>query len=116
MKKYISIPISTPGYEEHIQRRKANEFQKEFEAQGFEVVNPFELGDILERFHKDTHKPKPTHAEYMKVDIEAMQDCDVIFFCDGYYRSKGCMEEHQEAINLNKKKEYENIQSTARGI
>ena len=57
MKKrlYISIPIT--GVEEK-SKIKAEQLQKHFEADGYEVINPFEIGMHLEKLHDLCgHKP-----------------------------------------------------------
>ena len=44
---YISIPMT--GKDEAQQRRKADYWTRHFEALGYEVINPFDLGDKLKK-------------------------------------------------------------------
>ena len=95
MKKrlYISIPIT--GVEEK-SKIKAEQLQKHFEAQGYEVINPFEIGTHLEKLHDLCgHKP-PTWGNYMEWCV-----------CVGWACSKGCTIEMEEAIKFKKEIIYE---------
>ena len=44
---YISIPMT--GKDEAQQRRKADYWTRHFEALGYEVINPFDIGDQLKK-------------------------------------------------------------------
>ena len=101
MKYYISIPIT--NQDEAIQRSRANYFKLCLEQEGHEVINPFDLGDKLEQFHRDCNKPKPTWQQYMDVDLPEVQACNAIFLCDGWHLSLGCLQELKTAIELNLK-------------
>ena len=106
MKKrlYISIPIT--GVEEK-SKIKAEQLQKHFEAQGYEVISPFEIGFHLEKLHELCgHKP-PTWGNYMDWCIWALRSCDVVCFCVGWACSKGCTVEMEEAIKFKKEIRYE---------
>ena len=87
---YISIPISGVEAQSEI---KAAQLQKHFEAQGYEVVNPWEIGRHLEELHRLIGLPAPTWFEYMHWDLIALEHCDEVYFCKGWERSAGCIEE-----------------------
>ena len=97
MRIYISLPIETPGYDIVTQMRTARKWQRYFEHFGYEVSNPFDIYDRLCKFHKDARKPEPTREEIMREDITELICCNVIFFCNGWQNSKGCIEEAEVA-------------------
>lgn len=77
MKKvYVSIPITGENYND--QRNHAfvvatNLFQKDYD-----VITPFDVA--------------------MGKCIEALLDCDVIYLCKNWQKSKGCLTELQTAL------------------
>lgn len=87
MKIYISGLIS--GDEKHAEKLFQ---QKETEllAQGFEVVNPFKLD----------HNHDKRWDQYLKVDIKALMDCDLIYMLNSWRMSKGAKLEHELAMKL----------------
>jgi Domain of unknown function (DUF4406) len=95
---YISIPITGKDYLK--QQKEAEMWQSHHERLGYNVINPFDLGKKLERRHQRLKLPMPTHAEYMEIDLKAMEKCTHIFFCEGWSKSKGCMMECDKAIEL----------------
>ena len=101
---YISIPISGVEAQSEI---KAAQLQKHFEAQGYEVVNPWEIGRHLEEIHALCGLPSPVWAEYMQWDLIALEHCDEVYFCKGWERSAGCIEEKNLSNKLNIKMSYE---------
>ena len=103
MKIYVSIPMKNK--DELIQRRRAKRIQNHFEGKGYEVVNPFELGDRLKRAYLKIAKKEPTYDQYLKEDLANLEDCDLIFMDKGWSESNGCMEE----ITLAKSKDIEII-------
>ena len=82
MKIYISGPMTgLPDFNRPAFNAKAAELR----ALGHEVVNPAELPEI----------PGGTWADYMKVDIKLMLDCEAIWMLPGWVNSKGaCLEVH----------------------
>lgn len=96
MKIYISLPIT--GHDERIQRKKARLWHLHFENEGHEVINPFDVSDFLDRFHKDTRKKPPTYRDYMDADLKELKECTHIFFIEGWDNSKGCIEEAEFSI------------------
>lgn len=104
MKKrlYISIPIT--GMEEK-SKIKAEQMQKHFEAQGYEVINPFEIGIHIEELHKLCGMIHPTWHNYMDWCLKAICFADIIYFCKGWEKSEGCKLEMQ--VSKNKEIRYE---------
>jgi len=105
---YISIPINTPGYDIDKQRAKAAYWQRYFEERGFEVVNPFNLADMLRASFIKIVGREPSYAEYLKEDLSNMEPCTDIFLCCGWTESNGCMEEVDNSIRLELVFWYEN--------
>lgn len=112
-KIYLSLPIDTNGYDVSTQMRIARKWQRYFEAEGHTVVNPFDVYDKLCRFKKDAGLKPPTRSEIMKEDIAELLFCNVIFLCNGWQNSKGCIEEAETAtqfvkITVKFESEYDN--------
>lgn len=117
MNIYISLPITEQ--DEATQRKKAEKWQKHFEKQGHKVSNPFEIGDRLEAFHRRAKITPPTYDQYMVEDLTELATNDVIFFCDGWHESKGCIIEAETAVqcfNLDIlfEKDYDRTRKTIR--
>jgi hypothetical protein len=106
MKKrlYISIPIS--GIEPQ-SKIKASQMQKHFEAQGYEVVNPHEIGEHLRKLYDLCGMGEPEWYDYMDWCLPAIKSCDVVWFACDWGKSKGCKDEHRDAINCKKQIIYE---------
>lgn len=107
MKIYISLPIDTEGYDITTQRWIAKKWQDHFEAKGYAVSNPFEIYDRLCQWNSNNAIEPPTRLEIMTEDLTELVTNDVIFFCNGWSESKGCIEEAELAILLNKKVIFE---------
>ena len=58
---YISIPMT--GYDETIQRTKADIWKRYWEERGYEVVNHYDLSDMLKASYENIIKREPTYAE-----------------------------------------------------
>lgn len=84
-KIYISIPIS--GYSLIEVKERAKKVKKRLSAEGVEVITPFDVCD---------EEGKP-YEYYMGRDVEALLKCDVVYFCEGWQNSKGCMSEFEMA-------------------
>ena len=104
-RKYISIPISGVEAQSEI---KAYQLQKHFEAQGYEVVNPHQIGAALRELHRVIGLPLPTWFEYMEWCLIALPTCQEVYFCKGWERSAGCIEEKNLSNKLKIKMSYEN--------
>lgn len=97
MKKlFISLPITSrpePAMEERIKKAKEIAlFDKQmFEVGGgFEVVTPF-----------DVTKDGMSEAQCIGACITALLECDSVFFCRGWEKSRGCRIEHLVAVEHN---------------
>jgi hypothetical protein len=106
MKKrlYLSIPISGVEPQSKI---KASQMQKYFEAQGYEVVSPHEIGAVLRKLHLLMGWAEPTWDDYMEWCVLAVRTCDVIWFASDWENSKGCREEMAESVKLKREIIYE---------
>lgn len=102
---YISLPIT--GKCELKQRLKALEIKRKFEEKGFSVVNPFDLGDRLKRSFMLIGNSVPTYDDYMREDLNNLEDCTHIFLSDGWKLSSGCVREAEHALLLEKTILYE---------
>lgn len=98
MRIYISIPISNCDLA--AQKAKAKDVAKRLKALGHEPVNPFDTPEAPKGLSE-----KERYAYYMGEDIKKLLMCDAIFFCEGWYQSKGCRLEADVAI-MYKLQEY----------
>lgn len=77
-KIYLSLPIS--GYDLEERKETALAMEVKLRGHGYDVFNP--LGDQFQY--------GLTTNEYMKLDLKALLDCDVIMFMYGWNCSAGC--------------------------
>ena len=61
-------------------------------AKGFNVVNPAEK--------QDEGRPDMTWADYLRLDIKLLMDCDAIYMLEGWASSKGARLERTIALSL----------------
>lgn len=87
MKKriYISLPIA--GKDRSVVEKTADDVAGKLTALGFDVFNPLRKGI-------DWDAPREVH---IKEDLLQLLECDAIYLCDGWQRSRGCSLEHQAA-------------------
>lgn len=85
-KVYVSIPISGENYTD--QRNHAFVVATNIAQKGCEVVTPF---DIV----KSPHTP---YSEAMSMCIKELLECDAIYLCKGWRKSKGCTAELHIAL------------------
>lgn len=90
MKVYISIPIS--GHDYDTQKAEADRMKETLIECGYEAITPFDVAP---------EKDKP-YSYYMGRDIEALLECDAVYFCQGHEHSKGCRLEYAAAITYDK--------------
>lgn len=84
-KVYISIPISGKDISEvklHLDIVKNG-----LVSNGYEPITPF---DVSPDFNA-------SYAEHMGRDIQALLECDAVYFCRGWQDSKGCQAEYEVA-------------------
>ena len=86
------------GYDDIIQRTKADVWQRYWEERGYKVVNPYDLADMLKASYANIVKREPTDAEYLHEDLINLEWCSDIFMCNGWTNSFGCMEECDKSI------------------
>lgn len=68
-----------------------------FEHEGWEVVNPFVVGDRLRKKRlEDGDFSIPSYDEYMREDLRVLSQCEMVVFCPGWHISDGCREEMRE--------------------
>lgn len=84
-KVYLSLPITGRPLEEA--REHARVMKEELQLQGYEVITPFEI-------NPNNEEP---YSCLMGRCIETLLECDAVFFCIGWQRSKGCMAEFEIA-------------------
>lgn len=103
IKVYISIPIT--GHNPLKQRahvlsvidRLSAYFELEKPDTRVVFINPFEIGDALERLHNTAGLAPPKWGNYMTVDLKAVRGSDILYMCKGWEMSEGCKSEHNEA-------------------
>ena len=71
----------------------------ELQAKGFETVNPMTLN----------HNHDKSWHSYMKEDVKALCECDVIYMLNNWTDSKGAIIEHTIAMYLGLKVQYEAV-------
>lgn len=86
-KCYISLPISGYDYEERL--GYAENVERILENMGYDPVNPFDNGI-------DKNAPSEQH---MKADFKMLLECDNIYLCKGWEKSRGCLAEFNLAAN-----------------
>lgn len=89
---YISLPIS--GYDLGERKKYANEAKV--------LVARLLQEDAIEEYKQFQNtitpfdvcpKPDKPYSYYMGKDIETLLECDAIYMCKGWQKSKGCMAE-----------------------
>ena len=95
-KIYISGKIS--GIENEASELFAKA-EMELQAKGFETINPMTLN----------HEHDKSWHSYMKEDIKALCECDVIYMLSNWTDSKGAIIEHTIAMYLGLKVQYEAV-------
>ena len=104
IKVYVSLPIT--GQESTVMERcmeakeRLEKIFNEADTQDYEleVVFPKDV-DKIGTPEQDTTKPL---GYWLGEDIKLLMECDVVFFCEGYIRSRGCYLEHKCATLYNK--------------
>lgn len=94
-KIYISLPIT--GLDKDTVISKANDRKKLISFKGYEPVTPFDVSP----------DSNASYAEHMGRDIQALLECDAVYFCRGWQDSKGCQEEYEVAKIYGKQMVFE---------
>lgn len=87
-KVYISGPISANVEQAAIQFTIA---EQRLKLEGHEVINPMKL----------PHNHDKSWESYMREDIKAMMECDMVYFLKDWLESKGARLEYLLASELN---------------
>ena len=91
---YLSLPIKNTGYTTKERMKYAYEVRRLLELrygvrnENVIVITPFDVNE---------NEDKDSYARKMGNDIEALLECDVIYMCEGWQNSKGCMAEFEVA-------------------
>lgn len=83
MKIYVSLPIS--GYDIEETKEYAEKVKKFLEEKCDEIITPFDVCD----------EEGKSYSYYMGRSIEALLECDAVFFVPNWQKSKGCMAEFE---------------------
>jgi hypothetical protein len=100
---YISLPIAHYDLEER--KAYADKVEKLL-SEFYEVVNPFNNG-------------VPDEADWrvhMKKDLQMLLECDAIFMCKGFEKSKGCKIEWDVATTCGMEVFYEDVKTATSNI
>lgn len=89
-KVYVSLPIS--GHDINWVKKKAERAAQYLRDKGYEPVTPFDV----------SQDENASYAEHMGKNINALLDCDAVFFLRGWEQSKGCQLERHAAIIYDK--------------
>lgn len=91
MKKiYVSIPITGENYKD--QSNHAFIVATNLAQKGYDVVTPFDL----------IKEPNTPYHTAMGACIATLLECDAIYMCMGWTKSKGCKMELQAALIYDK--------------
>lgn len=90
-KAYISLPIT--GTDDY--RERAFLIDKKLREWGYSVINPVVVCDSLPA-------NETTHEQYMSVCLLLVDMSDIVFFADGWEKSKGCTLEMCRAMQRKK--------------
>lgn len=85
MKVYISLPIS--GQDKFIVQERARMAKEEMKNYGHDPITPFDVSP----------DEKATYAEHMGRDIQALLECEAVYFLQGWHNSNGCRAEYEIA-------------------
>ena len=94
---YISIPMK--GKDLKHQEMIVNEISIVLKSKGYNVINPFEVCNMIDRNLSDEYY----YALCMGKDIAELLKCDTVYFCNGWEKSNGCLLEFAAAKLYNKK-------------
>lgn len=102
IKIYISGAIS--GLEEQATRKRFEEAKQRWLALGFSVINPFDLYDQAKK-HYGTESI--AWGLIMRLDLKALEECQIIYMLKGWENSPGARIEREFAMRLRLEVIYE---------
>lgn len=94
---YISIPIT--GHPIQEVKERAKWLKNGLTVNEFTAITPFDVC---------TEENKP-YSYYMGRDIEALLECEIVFFSKGWQQSRGCRAEYEIAKIYDKEIIFERV-------
>lgn len=91
MKIYVSLPIS--GQDKFIVQKRAWMAKEKMKNFGHTPITPFDVSP----------DEKATYAEHMGKDIQALLECEAVYFLQGWQNSNECQAEYEIARIYGKK-------------
>lgn len=104
-KKLIYISGKITGDDNY--RTKFAMAEKRLIRDGYDVLNPVEVGDRLDRLYLGAGLAAPTWSEYMRKCLLAISDADALYMLRDWQESRGARLEHYIASELGIKIVYE---------
>lgn len=104
-KKLIYISGKITGDDNY--RTKFAMAEKRLIRDGYDVLNPVEVGDRLDRLYLGAGLAAPTWSEYMRKCLLAISDADALYMLRDWQESRGARLEHHIASELGIKILYE---------
>jgi hypothetical protein len=101
-KIYISGAIS--GLEEQATRKRFKEIQERWQKMDFPVINPFDLYDQAKIYYASE---SITWGKIMRLDLKALEGCQIIYMLKGWENSPGARIERDFAVRLGLEVIYE---------
>ena len=103
MRLYLSLPISgKPTKERMAYANQMRDALTESFWKGNGLFKGVSELKIITPFDVNENDDKDSYARKMGNDIEALLECDIVCFCEGWQNSDGCMLEFA-AANIYKK-------------
>ena len=78
-----------------------NAAAKELRADGWDVVNPAELGNSFGT-PEELNNNQPLLKRLIAIELQAVADCDAIYLLPGWHESRGATTEFGVAVRLHK--------------
>lgn len=91
---YISGAITNDKH----YRKKFAKAEKNLKKQGYDVINPAKIGDVL---------PELTYKGYLEVDLALVKQADILYMLQGWEDSQGANIEHSAGVIADKIIVYE---------
>lgn len=104
-KKLIYISGKITGDDNY--RTKFATAENRLTRDGYDVLNPVEVGDRLDRLYQGAGLAAPTWSEYMRKCLLAISDADAVYMLRDWEESRGARLEHHIASELGIKIVYE---------
>jgi hypothetical protein len=104
IKIYVSLPIT--GQEGTVMKRcmeakeRLEKIFKEADTQNYELEVVFPKD--VEKIGTPEQDATKSLGYWLGEDIKLLMECDAVFFCEGYIRSRGCYLEHKCATLYHK--------------